>query len=155
MKALREQLAAQGVHTLLVQFTDLHGVARGKLVPLAHLDTVLTSGAGFSGPSIWGTGLPRTGERSEYYARGDRQHRSGPALDAGRGAHRRRRLRRRPALRRLPAPGAGAPVRAAGGAWHWTLQHRHRARVLPAAARRRPLARLPTRRTSWTSPATT
>jgi len=70
MKALREQLAAQGVHSLLVQFTDLHGVARGKLVPLAHLDTVLTSGAGFSGPSIWGTGLARTGERSEYYARG-------------------------------------------------------------------------------------
>jgi N-formylglutamate deformylase len=28
-------------------------------------------GAGFAGPSIWGTGLPRTGPRSEYYARGD------------------------------------------------------------------------------------
>lgn len=68
---LRERLAAQGVHTLLVQFTDLHGVAKGKLVPLAHLETVLTAGAGFSGPSIWGTGLARTGERSEYMARGD------------------------------------------------------------------------------------
>ncbi|MDP2007231.1 MAG: type III glutamate--ammonia ligase [Rubrivivax sp.] len=71
MKALREHLQAQGVHTLLVQFTDLHGVAKGKLVPLAHLDDVLTPGAGFAGPSIWGTGLPRTGPRSEYYARGD------------------------------------------------------------------------------------
>jgi len=70
MKALREQLAAEGVHSLLVQFTDIHGVARGKLVPLAHLDDVLTTGAGFSGPSIWGTGLARTGARSEYYARG-------------------------------------------------------------------------------------
>jgi len=69
--ALRERLHAQGVHTLLVQFTDLHGVAKGKLVPLAHLDDVLTLGAGFAGPSIWGTGLPRTGPRSEYYARGD------------------------------------------------------------------------------------
>lgn len=70
MNALREQLAAQGVHSLLVQFTDIHGVARGKLVPLAHLDAVLATGAGFSGPSIWGTGLARTGPRSEYCARG-------------------------------------------------------------------------------------
>lgn len=69
--ALRERLAAQGVHTLLVQFTDVHGVAKGKLVPLAHLEGVLADGAGFSGPSIWGTGLARTGERSEYMARGD------------------------------------------------------------------------------------
>ncbi len=70
MKALRDRLASQGVHSLLVQFTDIHGTARGKLVPLAHLDDVLVSGAGFSGPSIWGTGLARTGKRSEYYARG-------------------------------------------------------------------------------------
>ncbi len=70
MKALHDQLAAQGVHSLLVQFTDIHGVARGKLVPLTHLDDVLAIGAGFSGPSIWGTGLARTGARSEYYARG-------------------------------------------------------------------------------------
>ena len=70
MKALREGLAVAGVHTLLVQFTDLHGVAKGKLVPLAHLDDVLTVGAGFSGPSIAGTGLARTGPRSEYMARG-------------------------------------------------------------------------------------
>jgi len=71
MTALRERLAAHGVHTLLVQFTDVHGVAKGKLVPLAHLDDVLRTGAGFAGPSIWGTGLPRTGPRAEYFARGD------------------------------------------------------------------------------------
>ena len=70
MKALRERLIAEGVHTLLVQFTDMHGVAKGKLVPLAHLDDVLAVGAGFSGPSIAGTGLPRTGPRAEYMARG-------------------------------------------------------------------------------------
>jgi glutamine synthetase len=70
MKELYDRLAAQGIHTLLVQFTDIHGTARGKLVPLAHLGDVLTTGAGFSGPSIWGTGLARTGSRSEYYARG-------------------------------------------------------------------------------------
>jgi glutamine synthetase len=71
MKALKERLQSEGVHTLLVQFTDLHGVAKGKYVPLAHLADVLGTGAGFAGPSISGTGLPRTGPRSEYYARGD------------------------------------------------------------------------------------
>jgi glutamine synthetase len=71
MSDLKQRLHAAGVHTLLVQFTDLHGVAKGKLVPLAHLDDVLGAGAGFAGPSIWGTGLPRTGPRAEYYARGD------------------------------------------------------------------------------------
>ena len=70
MKAIRDRLASQGVHSVLVQFTDIHGTARGKLVPLAHLDDVIVTGAGFSGPSIWGTGLARTGTRSEYYARG-------------------------------------------------------------------------------------
>ena len=37
-QALRERLAADGVHTLMAQFTDLHGVARGKLVPLNQLE---------------------------------------------------------------------------------------------------------------------
>ena len=69
--ALHQRLHEAGVHTLLVQFTDVHGVAKGKLVPLAHLNEVLATGAGFAGPSIWGTGLARTGPRSEYYARGD------------------------------------------------------------------------------------
>jgi len=68
---LGQRLQSAGVHTLLVQFADVHGTAKGKLVPVAHLDDVLQVGAGFAGPSIWGTGLPRTGPRSEYYARGD------------------------------------------------------------------------------------
>jgi 2-phospho-L-lactate guanylyltransferase (CobY/MobA/RfbA family) len=40
-----QRLQAAGVHTLLVQFTDLHGVAKGKLVPLAQLGEVLAAGA--------------------------------------------------------------------------------------------------------------
>jgi glutamine synthetase len=71
MQALRETLSSQGVHTLIAQFTDLHGVAKGKWLPLDQLDTLLSTGAGFSGPSIEGTGLPRMGPRSEYYGRGD------------------------------------------------------------------------------------
>jgi glutamine synthetase len=69
--SLHARLAAQGVHTLLAQFTDVHGVAKGKYVPLAKLDELIANGAGFAGPSIWGTALPRTGARAEYYARAD------------------------------------------------------------------------------------
>ena len=71
MKDLIERLRAAGVHTLLAQFTDIHGVAKGKLLPLAHLDELLTHGAGFAGASIAGTGLPRVGPRAEYCARGN------------------------------------------------------------------------------------
>lgn len=64
-----ERLSAQGIHSVLAQFTDIHGVAKGKLVPLRSLRDWVEQGAGFSGPSIWGTGLPRMGPRSEYYGR--------------------------------------------------------------------------------------
>lgn len=62
-------LQAQGIHSLLVQFADIHGVGKGKLVPVANLADWVATGAGFAGPSIWGTGLTRLGERSEYYGR--------------------------------------------------------------------------------------
>jgi glutamine synthetase len=67
----QEEMGAQGVKYIFAQFTDIHGAAKGKLIPLAHLDDVIHPGAGFSGPSIWGTGLPRNGPRSEYYGRAD------------------------------------------------------------------------------------
>ena len=76
--ALKQALAAQGVHTLLAQFTDLHGVAKGKYLPLDKLGELFETGAGFAGPSIAGTGLPRMGPRSEYYAQGDAQARVQP-----------------------------------------------------------------------------
>jgi glutamine synthetase len=60
---------AQGIHSILTQFCDLHGVAKGKLVPLDNLPEWAEQGAGFAGPSIWGTGLGRFGARSEYYGR--------------------------------------------------------------------------------------
>ena len=63
------RLQALGIHSVLVQFCDIHGVAKGKLVPLANLQEWVEQGAGFAGPSIWGTGLLRFGARSEYYAR--------------------------------------------------------------------------------------
>ena len=44
LETIREHLTAGGVHTLLVQFTDLHGTPKGKLVPLEHLDAVIAIG---------------------------------------------------------------------------------------------------------------
>ena len=72
MNTIQEHMAAlqsQGIHSILAQFSDIHGVAKGKLVPVAHLNEWVEQGAGFAGPSIWGTGLPRYGARSEYYGR--------------------------------------------------------------------------------------
>ena len=65
------ELAQRGIKYVFAQFTDIHGSAKGKLIPLAHLGGIVHPGAGFSGPSIWGTGLPRSGVRSEYYGRAD------------------------------------------------------------------------------------
>jgi glutamine synthetase len=64
-----DRLKSQGIHSVLTQFCDIHGVAKGKLVPLENLKEWVEQGAGFAGPSIWGTGLPRHGARSEYYGR--------------------------------------------------------------------------------------
>ncbi|NCP55461.1 MAG: type III glutamate--ammonia ligase, partial [Rhodoferax sp.] len=58
-----QRLQAQGIHSILTQFCDLHGAAKGKLVPLANLREWVEVGAGFAGPSIWGTGLGRFGPR--------------------------------------------------------------------------------------------
>ena len=71
LATLESTLRQQGVHTLLAQFVDVHGTPKGKWVPLHQLPALVRDGAGFAGPSIWGTALPRTGPRSEYYARAD------------------------------------------------------------------------------------
>lgn len=72
MKSIEDAISGlqqQGIHSILAQFCDLHGVAKGKLVPVGNLREWVEQGAGFAGPSICGTGLPRYGARSEYYGR--------------------------------------------------------------------------------------
>ena len=44
-QGLRLSLEAEAIHTMLVQFTDLQGVAKGKLLPLHQLHTALATGA--------------------------------------------------------------------------------------------------------------
>ena len=46
------RMHALGIHSVLVQFCDIHGVAKGKLVPLANLQEWVEQGVGFAGLGI-------------------------------------------------------------------------------------------------------
>lgn len=65
----QQYLRAQGVSYVLAQFVDIHGVAKAKSVPVAHLETVLTDGAGFAGFAICGVGIEPHGP--DFMAKGD------------------------------------------------------------------------------------
>lgn len=56
VNAAQVQLQQDGIDYLLVQFVDLHGSPKVKMVPAACLADVTTSGAGFAGGAVWGMG---------------------------------------------------------------------------------------------------
>src|SRR5579864_7325932 len=62
-------LADNDVKYILAQFVDIHGVAKTKSVPAAHLDSILTAGAGFAGFAVWGLGIDPQGP--DFMAVGD------------------------------------------------------------------------------------
>ena len=53
-------LKAQGVTYVLAKRVDIHGVAKAKSVPLAHLNPVLADGAGFAPAAARSTSRPKT-----------------------------------------------------------------------------------------------
>ena len=55
-KELRKRLERDGIEFILTQFVDIHGAAKGKMVPIANLDDVIDTGAGFAGAAMWGLG---------------------------------------------------------------------------------------------------
>lgn len=65
----QQYLRSEGVGYVLAQFVDIHGVAKAKSVPVAHLPTVMTEGAGFAGFAIWGVGIEPHGP--DFMAVGD------------------------------------------------------------------------------------
>lgn len=69
VKDAQRHLTEQGVGYVLAQFVDIHGVAKAKSVPVAHLPTVLSDGAGFAGFAIWGVGIDPHGP--DFMAVGD------------------------------------------------------------------------------------
>jgi glutamine synthetase len=54
--ALKTQLQKDAIEYLLVQFVDIHGAAKVKMVPAEALDDVIDTGAGFAGGAVWGMG---------------------------------------------------------------------------------------------------
>lgn len=62
-------LKEQGVHQVLAQFVDIHGVAKAKAVPVGHLADLLSAGAGFAGAGFWGSGMKP--HHAEYMMRAD------------------------------------------------------------------------------------
>ncbi len=72
MKSLAEAkqfIRDNNVKYILAQFVDIHGVAKVKSVPSAHLEDILTGGAGFAGGAIWGMGIEPNGP--DYMAVGE------------------------------------------------------------------------------------
>jgi glutamine synthetase len=54
--ALKNQLEVDDIDYLLVQFVDIHGAPKVKMVPAEALDDVIDTGAGFAGGAVWGLG---------------------------------------------------------------------------------------------------
>ncbi len=53
---LRKQLQTDGIEFLLVQFVDVTGAAKVKMMPSSSLDDAIDAGAGFAGAAVWGVG---------------------------------------------------------------------------------------------------
>ena len=56
LAAMRRRLDDDGIEFLLVQFVDLGGAAKVKMVPASCLDDAYTDGAGFAGAAVLGVG---------------------------------------------------------------------------------------------------
>ncbi|MCC7423186.1 MAG: type III glutamate--ammonia ligase [Planctomycetaceae bacterium] len=53
---LRARMADDGIEFLVVQFVDIYGSAKAKMVPVSSFDDVIDCGAGFAGGALWGMG---------------------------------------------------------------------------------------------------
>src|SRR6266436_666495 len=53
---VRELLKEDGIRFLVVQFVDIHGAAKAKMVPVECFDDMIEAGAGFAGGAVWGVG---------------------------------------------------------------------------------------------------
>lgn len=56
LDALCHKLQRDEVRYILVQFVDIHGSAKVKMVPAAYAKDVYFGGAGFAGGAVWGSG---------------------------------------------------------------------------------------------------
>ena len=88
---LKIQLQKDGVEYLLVQFVDIHGSAKVKMVPRGRFATSWRRVPGFAGGAVWGMG--QNAASHDMMARIDRP-RTRCAPGAGPGSLRRGLVRR-------------------------------------------------------------
>ena len=53
---IRDRLGRDGIDFILVQFVDLTGAAKVKMIPVSCLDDAIDVGVGFAGAAVWGVG---------------------------------------------------------------------------------------------------
>jgi glutamine synthetase len=53
---LARRLETDGIAYVLVQFVDIHGAAKVKMIPAGEVAAALDPGAGFAGGAVWGMG---------------------------------------------------------------------------------------------------
>jgi glutamine synthetase len=66
---LRAQLAEQGVRYAFASYVDMHGVSKGKMVPLSHLDRMMGGSELFTGAAL--DGVPQAVSDDEVAAMPD------------------------------------------------------------------------------------
>ena len=81
--ALRKRLEQDKIEFILVQFVDVHGAAKGKMVPASCLDDALDVGAGFAG---WAGATP-TPEKAPRFRPKPRERLIYPLLGEREGPH--------------------------------------------------------------------
>jgi glutamine synthetase len=53
---IKKRLRDEKAEFILVQFVDITGAAKVKMVPVSYLDEAIDNGAGFAGAAVWGVG---------------------------------------------------------------------------------------------------
>jgi glutamine synthetase len=53
---MKSQLQKDAIEYLLVQFVDIHGAPKVKMVPVEFVQNMIDTGAGFAGGAVWGMG---------------------------------------------------------------------------------------------------
>jgi glutamine synthetase len=69
-KALAQELTSRGVKFMLASYVDMHGVSKGKVVPISHLDRMLSGSELFTGAAL--DGIPQDISDEEVAAHPDR-----------------------------------------------------------------------------------
>ena len=67
--SLRDQLKAQGVEFLMASFSDMHGVSKTKMVPLDHIEHMMSGSELYTGAAL--DGVPQDVSDEEVSARPD------------------------------------------------------------------------------------